>query len=101
MPQNGWRSGVNTLVDYATSVYARSVRFEGERMIVTLADDREISVPIEWYPRLAQATIEQRDNWRLIGDGEGIHWPEVDEDLPVVGIVLGLKPPSSLAPKGS
>lgn len=69
-------------------------------MIVTLADDREISVPIEWYPRLAQATIEQRDNWRLIGDGEGIHWPEVDEDLPVVGIVLGLKPPSSLAPKG-
>ena len=91
---------MNTLVDIATSVCARSVRFEGERMIVTLADDREISVPIDWYPRLAHATIEERDNWRLIGDGEGIHWPEVDEDLPVVGIVLGLKPPSSLAAKG-
>ena len=68
-------------------------------MIVTLTDDREISVPVAWYPRLAQATSEQRNNWRLIGNGEGIHWPDVDEDLPVAGILLGLKPPPSLAPK--
>ena len=78
---------------------AHSVRVEGERMIVTLSDDREISVPVAWYPRLAQATSKQRNNWRLIGDGEGIHWPDVDEDLPVAGILLGLKPPPSLAPK--
>jgi hypothetical protein len=78
---------------------ARSVRFEGERMIVTLSDDREISVPVAWYPRLAEATPEQRSHWRLIGDGEGIHWPDVDEDLPIAGILLGLKPPASLAPK--
>jgi len=78
---------------------AHSVRVEGERMIVTLSDDREISVPVAWYPRLAQATSKQRNNWRLIGDGEGIHWPDVDEDLPVAGILLGLKPPASLAPK--
>ena len=78
---------------------ARSVRFEAERMIVTLTADREVSVPVAWYPRLAQATPAQRNHWRLIGDGEGVHWPEVDEDLPVAGILLGLKPPASLAPK--
>lgn len=87
------------MADLEISTFARSVRFEGERMIVTLSDDREISVPIAWYPRLAQATPQERNNWRLIGDGEGIHWPDVDEDLPVAGILLGLKPPPSLAPK--
>jgi hypothetical protein len=90
---------MSTLADLEISTRARSVRFEGERMIVTLTDDREISVPVAWYPRLAQATPKQRNNWRLIGDGEGIHWPDVDEDLPVAGILLGLKPPASLAPK--
>jgi hypothetical protein len=90
---------MNTLAEITVSTKARSVRFEGERMILTLTDDREISVPVEWYPRLAHATPEQRSNWRLIGDGEGLHWPDVDEDLPVVGILLGLKPPPSLAPK--
>lgn len=90
---------MSTLADLEISTRARSVRFEGERMIVTLTDEREISVPVAWYPRLAQATPKQRNNWRLIGDGEGIHWPDVDEDLPVAGILLGLKPPASLAPK--
>jgi len=90
---------MSTLADLEVSTLARSVRFEGERMIVTLSDDREISVPIAWYPRLARATPEQRNQWRLIGDGEGIHWPDADEDLPVAGILLGLKPPASLAPK--
>jgi hypothetical protein len=82
-----------------TTAIAKSVRFEAERLLVMLTDGREISVPVGWYPRLAHATPEQRDNWRLIGDGEGIHWPDVDEDLPVAGILLGLKPPASLAPK--
>ena len=90
---------MNTLAEITVSTKARSVRFAGERMILTLTDDREISVQVEWYPRLAQATPEQRNNWRLIGDGEGLHWPDVDEDLPVVGILLGLKPPPSLVPK--
>ena len=90
---------MNTLAEITVSTKARSVRFEGERMILTLTDDREISVPVEWYPRLAQASPAQRNDWRLIGDGEGIHWPGVDEDLPVVGILLGLKPPPGLAPK--
>ena len=70
-------------------INARSVRFEIGRMIVTLTDDREISVPIEWYPRLAHATPEPRSNWRLIGDGEGIHWPDLDEDISVENLILG------------
>ena len=90
---------MSTLADIETTAIARSVRFESERMIVTLTDEREVSVPVAWYPRLSQATPAQRNNWRLIGGGEGINWPDVDEDLPVVGIVLGLKPPASLAPK--
>ncbi len=90
---------MNISVDLAASAIVESVRFENGRMIVRLADSREISVPLEWYPRLAQATPEERNHWRLIGGGEGIHWPEVDEDLPVAGIILGLKPPASLAPK--
>ena len=90
---------MSTLAEIELETLARSVRFEAERMVVTLTDEREISVPLAWYPRLVQATPAQRDNWRLIGDGEGIHWPEADEDLPVAGILLGLKPPASLSPK--
>jgi hypothetical protein len=50
---------------------------------ITLADGRELSAPLEWFPRLRDATPEQRRNWRLIGRGEGIHWPEIDEDIAV------------------
>jgi hypothetical protein len=48
---------------------------------VILADGREVSAPLEWFPRLLKATEEQRRNWRLIGDGIGIHWPDIDEDI--------------------
>ena len=50
---------------------------------LTLADGRELSAPLEWFPRLRDATDAQRRNWRLIGGGEGIHWPDVDEDIAV------------------
>ncbi|MBI4770919.1 MAG: DUF2442 domain-containing protein [Chloroflexi bacterium] len=90
---------MSILAEIEVITLARSVRFDDERMIVLLTDSREVSVPIAWYPRLAQATPQQRNNWRLVGDGEGIHWPDVDEDLPVAGILLGLRPPPSLAPK--
>lgn len=56
---------------------------------LTLADGRELAVPLEWFPRLRNATPEQRQNWRLISRGEGIHWPDVDEDVSVRGL-LGL-----------
>ena len=54
---------------------------------VVLADGREWAVPLEWFPRLRDATPEQRANWRLIGRGRGIHWPDVDEDISVAGLL--------------
>jgi len=61
----------------------RSVRFTRQMMYVRVEDGREIGAPIEWFPRLAGATAEQRANWKPIGRGLGIHWPDVDEDVSV------------------
>ena len=54
---------------------------------VVLADGRELSAPLVWFPRLLDATPTQRTRWRLIGRGEGIHWPDVDEDVSVLGLL--------------
>jgi hypothetical protein len=54
-----------------------------DSLAVTLADGREISAPIEWFPRLRNATLSQRKNWRLIGNGVGVHWEDIDEDISV------------------
>ncbi|MGP1678292.1 MAG: DUF2442 domain-containing protein [Burkholderiales bacterium] len=62
-------------------------------LIVSLADGRKLSVPIVWYPRLANATPEQRRNWEIIGPGVGFHWPDVDEDLSVEEMLLGAPAP--------
>jgi len=56
---------------------------------VSLDDGREMSVPLEWFPRLRDASAAQRANWRLIGTGEGMHWPDVDEDISVAGLLRG------------
>ena len=56
---------------------------------VVLDDGRELAVPIEWFPRLRDATAAERSNWRLIGLGEGIHWPDIDEDISVAGLLRG------------
>jgi hypothetical protein len=56
---------------------------------VVLDDGRELAVPIEWFPRLRDATAKQRANWRFIGRGEGIHWPDIDEDISVAGLLRG------------
>jgi hypothetical protein len=66
---------------------AVDVTVTDERLIVTLADGRELSAPLAWFPRLSEATHEQRQDWRLIGRGHGIHWPEVDEDISVVSLL--------------
>ena len=65
------------------------VYFDEQRLHVSRTDGREISVPLEWFPRLYHATDEQRRNWELIGRGVGIHWEEIDEDISVAGL-LGL-----------
>jgi hypothetical protein len=68
---------------------ATAVRFTEATLIVSLADGREISVPLAWFSRLASASPEQRAHWELIGEGTGIHWPDVDEDISVPRL-LGL-----------
>ena len=62
---------------------AVDVGFTKDSLIVTLADGRCVSAPLEWFPRLLRATSKQRRNWRLIGEGIGIHWEDVDEDISV------------------
>jgi hypothetical protein len=66
-----------------TAVLAVNVRFTPDTLIVSLSDGREVSAPLEWFPRLRDATLKQRKKWRLIGRGIGIHWEEVDEDIAV------------------
>ena len=66
---------------------AETVRFGEDTLIVSLSDGREISVPLEWFPRLRDATPEQRDNWRLITRGIGIHWEDIDEDIAVATLL--------------
>lgn len=75
---------MNTLsVPSPTAVLALNVRFTDDALIVALSDGREISAPLEWFPRLRDATARQRKNWRLIAKGIGIHWEDVDEDIAV------------------
>ena len=69
------------------------VRFTESHMSVALRDGRTITVPLDWYPRLLNATPEQRTNWRSRGAGHGIHWPELDEDLSVKGLLDGTPAP--------
>ncbi len=75
---------MNTLsVHSPTAVLALNVRFTDDALIVALSDGRGISAPLEWFPRLRDATPKQRKNWRLIAKGIGIHWEDVDEDIAV------------------
>lgn len=62
---------------------AMDVSVDNSMLRITLVDGREIAVPIDWYPRLRDASPVQRANWRLIGQGEGVHWPDLDEDISV------------------
>jgi hypothetical protein len=65
------------------------VAVSDDTLSVDLSDGRTISVPLAWYPRLAHAAPDERSRWRLIGNGHGIHWPEVDEDISVEGLLTG------------
>ncbi|MEJ2262108.1 MAG: DUF2442 domain-containing protein [Anaerolineales bacterium] len=68
---------------------AQDVEITDEALIVELEDGRTISVPLAWYPRLLHAQKSERDDWRLIGKGEGVHWPQLDEDIKVEQLLLG------------
>ena len=73
-----------------TQPHADQVFVTDDELVVHLVDGRKVSVPLAWYPRLLHASSEERNEWELIGDGEGIHWPQVDEDLSVAGILRGI-----------
>ena len=68
---------------------AQHVTVTEDALTAELTDGRTISVPLAWYPRLLHGTPEERNNWRLIGQGESIHWPDLDEDISVDNLLLG------------
>mgnify|MGYP006300593191 CR=1 FL=1 len=76
---------INTDRPIASRVYVTE-----DTLTVDLEDGRTIAVPIEWFPRLVYATPDERGDWRLIGHGEGIHWPALDEDISVAGLLAGI-----------
>src|SRR5881628_1901932 len=81
--------GMNTLTDEIGFLCAEHVRVNKDTLHVDLADGRSVSVPLSWFPRLLQADARERRNWRLIGGGEGIHWPDLNEDISVENLLLG------------
>lgn len=80
---------MNTLQTEQIVAKAERIVVTDDTLTVDFADGRSISVPLAWYPRLVHGTPEERNHWRFIGDGEGIHWPDLDEDLSVEGLLLG------------
>ena len=72
-----------------TEPLARDVRFSEESFVVELEDGRQLSVHLSWFPRLLHGTSEQRADWQLIGEGQGLHWEQLDEDISVTGLLAG------------
>ena len=68
---------------------AQDVEFTDDDLVVSLVDGRKVIVPLVWFPRLSNATKSQLGNYEILGDGEGIHWPEIDKDLSVAGLLRG------------
>lgn len=78
-----------TTLTIETDPLATDVRVDDAMLHVALDDGRELSVPLEWFPRLRDGSPTDRANWRFIGRGEGIHWPAIDEDTSVRGLLAG------------
>jgi hypothetical protein len=88
---------MNTSVNELQTAKVLEVNVTDDTLTVDLADGRTLSVPLAWYPRLLHGTPEERRNWRLIGNGVGIHWPELDEDISTEGLLLGKRSGESQA----
>ena len=67
----------------------QDVSTDDDTLSVDLSDGRSIAAPLAWYPRLWHGTPDERSRWRLIGSGQGIHWPDLDEDISLEGLILG------------
>jgi len=81
-----WTAAFPEIAAAAAALPTKDALIDGEVAIV-LADGRELAAPLAWSPRLAEATADQRKNWRLIGRGQGIRWPDVDEDISVASLL--------------
>jgi len=86
--------GMASLV-LTADIRVQKVRVDEDHLIVDLMDGRSISIPLAWYPRLLDASPEERSHWVLAGGGYGIHWPDLDEDLSVEGLLRGAPAPRS------
>jgi hypothetical protein len=78
---------MSTLPNKQENVLASKVWFSKDMLYILLQDGREIGVPLLWFPRLRKATMDQLNNWRLIGNGVGIHWESIDEDISVAALL--------------
>ena len=84
---------MNTVANFNSDPRIQKVRVTKDQIIADLADGRVISVPLAWSWRLSEATPVQRAKFRLIGTGQGVHWPDVDEDISVEGLLHGTPAP--------
>ncbi len=80
---------MNSSTIIAQTTAAANVRLSDDTLTVELADGRVLSVPIAWYPRLSHGTSTERNSWRLIGSGHGIHWADLDEDISIENLLAG------------
>ena len=80
---------MNTLFTTINLSLAQKISVTEDSLTVDLADGRTISIPLAWYPRLYHGTPAERADWRFIGDGIGIHWPELDEDISIANLIAG------------
>ena len=81
--------GTSTLAHEMVPPFARDVSVSEDVLTVSLDDGRTLSVPLVWYPRLLQSTLRERRQWHLVGRGEGIHWPKIEEDISIAGLLAG------------
>jgi hypothetical protein len=77
---------MSILTNLKTNI-AKDISFTSEKMIIYLEDGRDVSIPLEWFPKLRDASLTQLSNWRFIGGGKGIHWEDLDEDLLVKELI--------------
>ena len=80
---------MTTLLVDTSALKATEIRVTEDTLVMELADGRSVSAPLVWYPRLMHGSVAERRNYRLIGGGEGVHWPDLDEDISVEGVLAG------------
>lgn len=87
-------NGMATLARAAVEILATGVSFDDDRIVVEFNDGRTVALPLAWYPRLFDSNEAERNNWRLMGRGQGIEWPDIDEHLSAEQLALGVKAPA-------